>query len=219
MSPARDYLRLPAPSPPRPIELAHRTLLVVEGMDDARFLEALLESLGLRDCHLAIYEGKDSLAAFLAALKTLPRFAPIVERIGVVRDADDDPEGAFQSACKALEMNGFKVPAAPGSLTDQKPRVSIFLFPDCQRAGVLETLCLDSLANDPAIKCVQAYIECLISKGLPPPKSLDKAKLQAFLGSKPALKRLLGEAADAGYFPWDHAVFDPLKNFLRNLAA
>jgi hypothetical protein len=46
---------------------------------------------------------------------------------------------------------------------------------------------------------------------------MPKAKLHAFLASRPKPDLLLGQAAHTGYLPWDSSAFDLLKQFLQAL--
>jgi hypothetical protein len=76
--------------------------LLVEGYDAARFLRALVGRLKLADIQVQNFGGNWELAAFLSALQRLPGFEELVTAVGVVRDADASPTGAFQSVCTAL---------------------------------------------------------------------------------------------------------------------
>ena len=90
-------------------------------------------------------------------------------------------------------------------------------LPDCANPGMLETLCLEAVGDDPAVPCVQQYLACLEQRGLDPPGNLHKARLHAFLASRPRPQLLLGQAAHAGYWPWSSPAFDLVKEFLRAL--
>jgi hypothetical protein len=82
---------------------------------------------------------------------------------------------------------------------------------------MLETLCLQSVTDDPAVQCVDDFFRCLEREGLKSPTNLAKARAHVFLASRPRPDLLVGQAAHAGYWRWDHAVFDQLKEFLRSL--
>lgn len=49
------------------------------------------------------------------------------------------------------------------------------------------------------------------------PYNMAKAKVHTFLASRIEPDKRLGEAAQAGYWPFNDPVFDPLKNFILNL--
>ncbi len=203
--------------PPRwasPIEKSR--LLVVEGPDDSVFLSALLRHLGIEgEFDIRSLEGVSNFNGILRTLPGVSGFAQ-VESLGVIRDADRALRSAFQSVCSALRNARLSVPKQPLTVVGEKPRVSVFVWPDCQRAGTLETLCLMAVHDDPAMGCVKQYFECLAEQPeiKTAPKTPHKAHLHTFLASreKPGLR--LGEAAEKGYWPWDHAVFEPIKQFL-----
>ena len=74
-----------------------------------------------------------------------------------------------------------------------------------------------SVAEDPAMVCVQSYFDCIERSSLDGPREkwMAKAKVHAFLSSRenPALR--LGEAAESGVWAFDAPAFDPLKRVLR----
>jgi hypothetical protein len=97
------------------------------------------------------------------------------------------------------------------------PQVSILILPDAVTPGMLESLCLAAVENDPAMQCVDAYFNCLKQQMAVSPRNLTKSPLHAFLSSRPKSDLLVGEAASAGYFPWNHPAFDQVKQFLQSL--
>ncbi len=200
-----------------PEAIVERKVIVVEGADDRRFLGALLQHLGLKTgCQIIEAHGKDRLGPLVRTLPLTSGFAQ-VEVLAIFRDADNDPRAAFQSLCDSLRHNGLSAPSRPALVVPGKPSVGIFVWPDCNTAGTLETLCLTAISGEPVMDCVEEYIHCVQKTQGTLPQPADKARLHAFLAScnKPGLR--LGEAAEAGYFPWGSPVFDPLKQFLRDL--
>jgi hypothetical protein len=93
----------------------------------------------------------------------------------------------------------------------------VFLLPDNASPGMLEDLCLEAVASDPAAPCLDEYFTCVFQRGNRRPVEVAKARVHAWLASqlKPDLR--LGEAAEAGYWPWNSPVFDQLRAFLRAL--
>lgn len=209
-----------SPKPPEPISKSK--LLVVEGQDDRRFLRSLLRYLNL-DSDFDVQElvGIGNLGERLSDLPGISGFAQ-VQSLGVIRDADRNATSAFASLCSGLQNAQLSVPAQPLTVTGTNPQVAVFLWPDCQQPGTLETLCLSSVEKDPAMPCVRQYFECLKDQMPALSKTIEKAELHTFLlhtflasREKPGLR--LGEAAEKGYWPWDHPVFEPVKDFLRAL--
>lgn len=203
---------------PDPGGLEQPKQLIVEGRDCEVFFTALLRKIGLSDVQVQNFGGNTDLRVFLQALRNMSGFAD-VGSLGLVRDADGNPGGAFQSICSALSGAGLSVPVGPGQLTDTQPRVSVWILPDPRTQGMLETLVLRSVAADPAMLCVDDYLVCVAQRlsAAAQPRLMDKARVQAFLASRHELRRLPGEAASAGYWPWEHAAFDEVKRFLQAL--
>jgi hypothetical protein len=79
---------------PNPIEATR--MLLGEGREEELFLGALLNHLAISGVQVENYQGKSKLAPFLKALRNRPGFVR-VERLGILRDADDDPAGAGQA--------------------------------------------------------------------------------------------------------------------------
>lgn len=82
---------------------------------------------------------------------------------------------------------------------------------------MLEDICLKAVAQDPAMFCVEQYFQCLQQQGLSVPSNTSKAKVQVFLASRPEAGKRLGEAAQAGYWPWDDEAFAQATTFLQHI--
>jgi hypothetical protein len=65
--------------------------------------------------------------------------------------------------------------------------------------------------------CVDAYMACLEKVLNEKPKNLEKARLQAFLASRPEKALWIGAAARAGYWAWNDPPFAGVKAFLSGL--
>lgn len=189
-------------------------VLVVEGKDDERFFSAFFKHLGLEHrIEVVESKGKDKLPAVLRTLKTNPGFSQ-VHHLVIVRDADEDSGAAFQSVQNALEHAKLPKPKHPSESTiGTNPVVTVIILPICKKVGALEDICLESVIDDPALPCVESYFECLRAQGLPLPKQLSKAKAHAFLASREKPDLRLGEAAEAGYWPWDKEAFGEIRQF------
>lgn len=191
---------------------------VVEGEDDKLFLEALLRHEGIPGMQVIAVGGKTQLPANLKALRAAPQFGSVVRSLGVIRDADADPDAAFRSVCGALYHAGLPTPPAPAELAAGPPRVGVFVLPSGSQRGALEDLCLAAVADDPAYPCVEQYFQCLAHASVECPREWSRARMQVFLASRAEIDRRLGVAAQAGYIPWASPVFDGLKRFLHALA-
>lgn len=170
--------------------------------------------MNMKHVQIVPMEGKDELRVKMKALVETPGFRGVVS-LGVVRDADSDPHGAFQSVCDSLRYVGLSLPARCLESFGTNPRVSIMLMPKNNTPGMLEDLCLESVRTDPAFLCMEQYFECLQSKNLPRPREISKAKIHAFLASREKPDLRLGVAAENGYWPFNNETFQELKGFLR----
>jgi hypothetical protein len=197
--------------------ITHSKLLVVEGKDAFRFFKFLLQDLELlSEIEIRNFGGVSELADYLETLMGTSGWH-LVTSLGIVRDAEANATPAFQSVRSALRKVNLSEPEHPMTVAAGQPRVSVFILPDCIHPGMLETLCLQAVGDDPAMPCIDQYFQCLQNQAIALPENMPKARLQAFLASRsrPGLK--LGEAADTGYWPWANPTFDPLKQFLRAL--
>ena len=107
--------------------------------------------------------------------------------------------------------------ASPDPFLRCSPQVGVFILPDNQRSGMLEDLCLGSVASDLALPCVDEFFDCVAKATNRQPGNLAKARIQAWLASHPEPDNRLGLAAQKGYWPWAAPAFAPLIAFLRTL--
>ena len=174
-----------------------------------------MEHIGLGEFEIWNIEGKSQLRTRLRVLKMDSAFKLNVTSLGIVRDADDDPESALRSVKSALGSAGFAaVPDRSLESAGSSPTVTIMILPN-DSPGMLESVCLKSVESDPAMKCVDSYFECLEANYHIEPKNIYKAKVQAFFSFKRKKVGLdLRRAAQAGYWLFDHSTFDPIRSFL-----
>ena len=201
-------------------DIEQESLLLVEGIEDARFFDAFLKQ-GLDKDNVQIVQvgGKDNFREFITKLIKVADNFPNLRSLGMVRDADDNPEAAFLSLRGALRDAGFPAPAQPWSaIATDGLTVSMAILPDGSSQGDLEELCLRSIEtqNRGAINCIESYIDCM-KQGGTSSSPLSKAKLYAYLaaGSKPGLR--IGEAAESGVWDWHSPAFQELRQFLQNI--
>jgi hypothetical protein len=196
--------------------ITYDKVLLVEGKDAFYFFKALLRHLQLlSQIEVRNYGGVDDLD-FLQTLRITDGFDSVTS-LAITRDAEADSAGAFTSTCEILRQAGFDIPLRSMISTVGSPKISVFILPDCINNGSLETLCMQTVADDPAIPCVNQFFQCIQNNGLPAPRNMLKANVHAFLSSRETPNLLLGQAAHRGYWQWDHPVLEPLKEFLRNI--
>lgn len=197
------------------LEIEQPNLLVVEGKEDLLFFDAIIKHMNLQGIQIIPIGGKQKLQHSLRALVNTPGFYK-VGSLGIVRDADSNWNDSFKSVCSALRSAGLPAPKFPLMPANGNPRVAVLILPGSGKPGMLEDLCLEAVMHDPAMKCVKAYFQCLDKQGITV-SNLAKAKIQAFLASRKEAGKRLGEAAQAGYLPLDHDVFEEVRAFLKGL--
>ena len=205
-------------------------LLLVEGNDDKRFFEALMQHLRETDIAVEIYGGKQNLGNRLVNL--VGRLNTFTDpHIGIVRDADDSSHSAFDSVAGSLRR--AKLPTSDEPMTPVQQnglRISVLILPPDKDMGELENVCLSSIEDTPDMRCVGSFFDCL--SNIEPEitaNQIAKARLHSYLAAgpvratqngeisrrQPGLR--LGEAAEAGVWNWSSSAFDLIKDFLRNL--
>jgi len=200
-------------------------LLIVEGKDDKNFFEAFLNFLtnkqlnnSIRD-RFEIFElkGKQNLTDKLRAIKSTPGFGKLVA-IGIILDSNSSPKSTFQSIQTALKKVQLPCPKKEIETEGEKPRVSVLLIPGIERQGELEDLCLESVSNDRALRCLNRYFFCLRKNKIPIAPKESKAKCLAFLASREDLANDIGTAAKKSIWPFENNAFSRIKKFILNLA-
>jgi hypothetical protein len=159
---------------------------------------------------------KPKLPSYLRTLAVRPGYLNVVS-LGITRDADDSAQSAFQSVCSSLNRASLPVPSKPGEIVGDSPQVSIMILPDGQNSGMLEDLFLTAIETDPVLPCVDEYFDCVYRTSGRKPNNMAKARVHTWLASQLEPDKRLGEAAKAGYLPWDSPGFDSLKQFLEAL--
>lgn len=115
--------------------------VLVEGRDAEEFFGPFLKHIQLAGVQIQNFGGISELRTFLRLIVKSPGFASLpVTSVGIVRDAEDDPDAAFQSVCSALQGAGLAVPRRPLTIEGSNPCVGVFLLPDGQYPGMIETL-------------------------------------------------------------------------------
>ena len=201
------------------IEIKADRLLLVEGNDDQNFFQKLIEDIGLDGIQIISMKGKENFGIpNLKSIINTPGFRE-VKSLGIVLDADENADDTFSSICTVLRECGLPVPAQPMEIISASLKVGALVIPPGATRGEIEDLCLAAIKEYNELECIENYFSCLKEK-LPLdkfPKDLSKAKIQAFLASREESVPHLGVAAQKGFFPLDHNIFEDIKIFLRSL--
>ncbi len=163
--------------------MSKKILIYTEGKSDRNFLGWYLSFLKYKD-HFDIFdiEGKDKLISdeFLEKIdKILKNKHQTYKQVCIIFDADkkesQESDAGFDNKlkhiCKELKEKGIDF-----------SREQIFLFPNNQDDGDLETLLLEIAKHDEFLKCFEGYLECIKSKEhYKPIKNIRKTKWYAYL--------------------------------------
>ncbi len=217
-------------------EVRRDAVLLVEGIDDARFFEAFLRWLGKTDdVQIAQVRGKPNFGPFLKGTLKLARDFSRLRRLGLIRDADESASSAFESLCSALASAQLPKPDQAWEIKQEEElHVSVAILPDMDSRWNLEELCLRSLEKD-ELSCIDEYVDCVTRMGPSiADHRLSKAKLYTYLAAGPIPKKgdeqdgeflerenpglRVGEAADAGVWDWDSPAFTRIREWLCKLA-
>ena len=146
-----------------------------------------------------------------------------VTHLGIVRDQEGQgADRAFQSVSGILQSADFTPPEKPGQFSDDHPKVGIFIMPGETIEGtMLEDLCLETVKEQPAMKCVEEFSSCVSSLDSPP-KNISKAKAQVFkaqvfLATQPGFVDSVGLGSQKGYWNFESPCLVELKTFLSHL--
>ncbi len=164
--------------------MSKKILIYTEGKSDRNFLGRYLNFLKCEDrFDIFDIEGKDKLI--------LGEFPEIIEKIlknkhqtykqvCIIFDADikkenQESDAGFDNKLKHIREK-FKEKGI------DFPKEQIFLFPNNQDDGDLETLLLEIAKHDEFLKCFEGYLECIKSKEhYKPIKNIRKSKWYAYL--------------------------------------
>ena len=196
-------------------------LLLVEGKDEVNLFNALMKHCLDAEPTVDVIEagGKDRFSKNLRAIQADARSRPSLLAIGVVRDADDDAAGAFRSVCDHIRNVGYEPPAVHGEFSDATPSIGVFIVPDGEEPGAIESLCRRSREGDDVSRCVEEYIRCLAEHDAMRSTNDDKTFAHAYLAAMGDPVARVGEGARQGVWDFGSPAFSDLSGFLRRLAA
>lgn len=185
------------------------TTVFVEGPSDKQFVECLLRQLNLAEIETQKIGG--GFSKLQNVQNAILRERDNGRRIALILDAD----GNFDTRCDEVR-DRVKELELPVDEDD------FFLMPNHRDPGSLEEV-LEQMAvgdHDAVHGCFEDYGNCLTNLKASYRKPDLKAKIYAYceaLGTEP--KPDCRQYTDAGFWNLDAPVLDPLKKFLRGLAA
>lgn len=205
-------------------EIQKTKLLIVEGNHERDFFQAWFQQLDIEDIQVMPIGGKTQLRNNLGPLVKRPAYRDVLSLV-VMRDADDDPQAAFQSVADAFIAHGIPVPATPWILRqDATPKTGIVLAPRANAIGALEELLLETIQTDPlcgeAHQFIQNAVNTLRGNGDRNPSPAHKqckARTHAYLATFEEPDKDPGKAALAGVWNFNHPCLQPLLQILQQM--
>ena len=204
---------------------AQPRVLLVEGPDDKHVIIHLSERSGLEQNFWIIEkEGKDTLLDSMV----LEARTPGRTVLGIVLDANDDPDARWQAVTDRLnrlrQEDHFDLPELPaqpdpkGTIIEGRLRIGIWLMPDNCSTGELEDFVGSMIpSGDPVWPRSEAFID-----GIPQadrkfvPSKIQRAKVHAWLATREE-PRLMGLAIKARDLDTNAANTTAFVEWLRTL--
>ena len=124
------------------LEIRADRLLLVEGRVEVNLFEDIRHSLvDGPDIQVIDVGGKDkTFRRKLKAIQMASLAVPTLRAIGVVRDADCNARGAFESICSGIRSANYEPPESHGEFSHSVPAIRVFIVPDGEEQGG-ETIC------------------------------------------------------------------------------
>lgn len=196
--------------------------IYVEGVDDAHFIDKLLEDMGVDkgSVRLVYSGGINEMDRDLRALvKARTYVTKVVKTIAIFRDCDKDPAKSLADANAALKKASLPVLNHSEIVEyDVDRRLGLFLIPSCEVEGALEDLLLATVTDDERFKILSnSLIE--IEQKFGPLTRKSKRLAQLYLASRDPLLKGPGLGLKAGHFPIEHEALEPVKNFIKQLVS
>lgn len=210
------------------IEIKKEKLILAEGQDVKWFCIHSLEKYREHDdTQVFDFGGIKELTKYLKMLLLLPKFNS-VKSILIIRDAENNAEGAISSIKTSLEKNRLPCPKYPYTYIhggNNKLKLAFAILPgtmngDKYENGALEDLCMGAIQENTKniIKPIESFIAEVESVEDQLLTHKHKSKLHIYLATQNDYVGLkIGEAARAGAWNWNHPVMSKLKTIIHEL--
>ena len=197
-----------------------RQILLVEGEDDESVVWHLYTCIkGQPSFEISNRFGFEKLRSSIGVELRATGMATL----GILMDADDNPEGRWKSVLDALRVDHASFPLdanRPGLIVDGDIRMGVWMMPNNFSKGELEDFIVTLIpANDPIWPDAQRYVEQIKSENrrFKPSKEL-KAKIHAWLATREK-PRKMGTAIKAGDLMTNSSSAFGFANWLEKLFA
>jgi hypothetical protein len=200
------------------LKIEKEKILIVEGTDEERIFNVLIgKHLNNSDIQILPIGGKTQLINKLRILCSVSEFNK-VRSLGIVRDADEDFNGAFESVCDSLRANSLSIPSGPFIKTNSTPSISVFITPNNSSNGAIENIFWEVINQTNISSCITNYFQCILTNTGSNPRSIYKGYMHAYLSANidnPSLR--FGESAENGLWDFNDNCFNLIKSFIANI--
>jgi len=199
--------------------VASSRLVLVEGKDEVNLFSTMIKRWSIGGLQVLDVVGKTNFRPRLDATLANARAQNVrLSAIGIVRDADDNPTGAFESIANTLQTFELPVPQPSGLFATGFPSIGVFILPDGHSPGSVEEVCWEAVSNTAAGHCCMSFLDCLrVSMALLSP-NVGKTLVHAYLAAQEDPSTTVGVGALKGYWGFDHSAFRGIREFLERLA-
>lgn len=198
-------------------------LLLVEGLDDKHVVRQIREkSVSMPAFGISDKEGVDRLLESIEAeIK-----APGRKAVGILVDANDDPQARWEAVAYRLERVGFNCPSVPtpmgfvvdGGLDFGHRRVGVWLMPDNESAGELEDFIAGLIPPQDTVWPLSRDYIARISAPKFSANKVRRAEVHAWLATRERPRRM-GQAIRTNDLDIESDVCKRLVAWLRKLFA
>lgn len=162
-------------------------VLLVEGQDDKHVVGHLWSQLRQSEPPFDIVD-KGNIDELLKTIEPEIR-APNRAAVGIVADANDDPDARWAAVSHRLREADIVPPGAlspGGTIIDTTPRIGVWLMPDNRSAGEIEDFVQQMIQHDdPAWPLAQRYIRDIPEEARKfRPHKTSRAELHAWLATR-----------------------------------
>lgn len=210
----------------------HRNVLLVEGPDDLHVVLHLYKKMEGKDPNFCIRDMKGH-ANLLADVNNEIRGGNR-DVVGVIVDADDDPDARWEEVVNKINEIGIAIPhtgreygvVEPGKPDDESrwPRVGVWVMPDNQASGELEDFIDPMIPPDTAARLLaKDYIDRVLNeisskedKGRLQERKRLRGEVHAWLATR-RRPRHMGAAIEAAYLSTDGELCRNFMAWLRRL--
>jgi hypothetical protein len=197
-------------------------VVIVEGTDEERFFGEFFLRNSIENIQIINSKGVQNIRTTFQQICLTPQFiSHDIQSLSIIRDADSDPQSSVESISTIFSNSGIRGNIVHNSFTIcSYPNSSttvfcgFFIVPGNERPGTLETLFLEFIRSQENCNCIESFFSCLENSKFDIPSNKDKSFVQTYVSVHPVGVRLIGEAAQAGVWEFEHQAFSEVLQFL-----